>query len=81
MVSNKYRFICCEFCDMMLCMGSSIFCSLFIFINEMKNAFYKHYSISLSVIEIKWRWCREDEVAAKLRELEISSWEMFLSSI
>lgn len=52
MVSNNYRIICREFFDIMLCMGSSISSSLFVFITEMKYTFYKHYSISLTVIDL-----------------------------
>ena len=52
MVSNKYKFIVHGYFDIMLCMGSSISCSQFVFINEMKYAFYKHYSVSLSVIDL-----------------------------
>lgn len=51
MVSNNYRIICREFFDITLCMGSSISCSLFVFIIEMKYAFYKHYSVNLKVID------------------------------
>ena len=52
MVSNNYRIFCREFFYIMLCIGSSISCSLFVFIYEMKYAFYKHYSVSLTVIDL-----------------------------
>lgn len=52
MVSNNYRIICCEFFGIMLCMGSSISCSLFVFIIEKKYASYRHYSVSLIVIDL-----------------------------
>ena len=38
-VNSKQQIICREFFDIMLCMGSSISYSLFVFFNEMKYAF------------------------------------------
>ena len=52
MVSNNYRIICCEFFDIILCMSSSISCSLFFFIIEINYASYRHYSVSLIVIDL-----------------------------
>ena len=38
-VNSTQQIICREFFDIMLCMGTSISYSLFVFINEMKYAF------------------------------------------
>lgn len=52
MVSNKQRIVCCEFCDIMLCVGSSISLSIVDVIIWMKYEIYKLGVITISVIHV-----------------------------
>ena len=49
MVSNKQRIVCCEFCDIMLCVGSLSMVDVIIW---MKYEIYKLGVITISMIHV-----------------------------